>query len=72
MTKYKLETLLKRKDFYEDKYYEACIKENQQIENMGWGYGMRRVKMPALNKSTKYRNKIEEINKLIKEHIDNL
>lgn len=63
----KLESLLKRKEKLEDKLYETKLKENAQCESIGWGYAMKRVKLPSFNKSTRIRNKIEEIDILIKE-----
>lgn len=67
MKKNKLETLLKRKEYLEDKLYEATLEENKQWENLGWGSGMRLAKLPVFKKVDNIKRKLDEINLQISE-----
>lgn len=67
MKKYKLESLLKRKEYLEDKLYEATLEENKQWENLGWGSGMRLAKLPAFKKVDNIKRKLDEVNLQISE-----
>jgi hypothetical protein len=62
-----LEKLLKRKEKLEDRLYQEKLRSHQKINNLGWGYGMRCVKMPSFRKEDEIRDKIEEIDKKIDE-----
>lgn len=56
----KIKKLSKRKEQLEDKYYKACEKEHERINNMGWGYGMKHSKINfSTRKSDSIRKKIE-------------
>ena len=65
--KYKLETLLKRKEYLEDKLYEATLEENKKWEDLGWGSGMRLAKLPVFKKVDNIKRKLDEINLQISE-----
>jgi flagellar biosynthesis/type III secretory pathway protein FliH len=56
----KIKKLSNRKEQLEEKYYYACKKEHERINNMGWGYGMRHSKINfSTRKSDSIRKKIE-------------
>lgn len=56
----KLKKLIERKMQLEEKYYDACEKEHQRINNMGWGYGMRHSKINfSTHKSDNIKKRIE-------------
>lgn len=56
----KIKKLIERKNQLEDKYYDACKKEHQRMNNMGWGYGMRHSKTNfSTRKSDNIKKKIE-------------
>lgn len=73
MNEQKLKKLQSRKENLEEKYYEACQKEHERINNMGWGYGMRNAKINfSTRKSDELREKIEKCNKEIQECINEM
>ena len=54
-------TLSEKISELESKIYQSKLKDHERINNLGWGYGMRCVKMP---KFTRTDNLIERLEKL--------
>jgi hypothetical protein len=45
----------------ESKLYEQNCKDNERINRLGWGYGMRCVKMPKFTRADALKEKIENL-----------
>ena len=43
----------------ESKIYESKLKDHARINRMGWGYGMRCVKMPSFTRTDNLINRLE-------------
>ena len=66
--KTKIESLKIRLDRLNDRLFEAKIKENERVKNMGWGYGMRHSKIGFSTRTTdNIKEKIKEVTEQIKQ-----
>jgi hypothetical protein len=45
----------------ESKIYQQQLKDHAKINAMGWGYGMRCVKMPSFTQSDRLRERMEKL-----------
>lgn len=64
----KLETLIKRRDSLEERLMNEKLRLHKQISNLGWGAGMRRVKItPSFRKEDSLLEKLNNVNLQIKE-----
>jgi len=70
----KLEKLEIRANKARTRLHEEKLKSNKKVANLGWGYGMRCVKMPTFTaednakaRLEKIENEIEELKLLLKD-----
>lgn len=63
-----LETLIKRRDSLEGRLMKEKLRLHKQISNLGWGAGMRRVKIsPSFSKEDSLQEKLNNVIQQIKE-----
>jgi hypothetical protein len=65
----KIEQLTNKKSKLETRCYEAQLKENEKLRNIGWGTGMRgykKLSSVSFSKSEKIENQIKEVEEELK------
>ena len=55
------EKIKNRIEKLEEKLFEEKLNSHRKINNLGWGYGMRCVKMPTFTKEDRIEKRIEEL-----------
>jgi hypothetical protein len=50
----------------ESRLLASKLKDHARVNNMGWGYGMRCVKMPSFNRTDRIQERLDELKRQLK------
>lgn len=62
----KIQSLLNRREKAKATLYKAQLEGNATMRNLGWGYAMRRVKLPKFAKEDRVKERLQNINNELK------